>query len=52
VERKRHLGNDVVIIVFRDSDVTEPFDPSAIKSQFNRICLEPQDLQPVPPYLL
>ena len=36
VERKRHLGNDVVVIVFRESDCTEPFDPLKIKSQFNR----------------
>lgn len=37
VERKRHLGNDVVIIVFQDPHVTEPFDPRTIKSQFNHV---------------
>ena len=35
VERKRHLGNDIVVIVFKDSDST-PFDPSCLKSEFNR----------------
>jgi len=40
VERKRHLGNDVVLIVFIENDGTEPivqFDPSNIKSQFNHV---------------
>ncbi len=36
VERKRHLGNDVVLLVFRDGPFTTPFRPSAIRSQFNR----------------
>eukprot|EP01087_Luapelamoeba_hula_P014984 TRINITY_DN4442_c0_g1_i7.p1 TRINITY_DN4442_c0_g1~~TRINITY_DN4442_c0_g1_i7.p1 ORF type:complete len:723 (-),score=112.05 TRINITY_DN4442_c0_g1_i7:84-2252(-) len=37
IERKRHLGNDVVMIIFRDSGVNPPFDPSVIKSQFNHV---------------
>ena len=37
VERKRHLGNDVVVLVFQDPRVTEPFDPRIIKSQFNHV---------------
>jgi RAP1 GTPase activating protein 1 len=37
VERKRHLGNDVVMIIFREADVTEPFDPAKVKSHFNHI---------------
>jgi len=37
IERKRHLGNDVVIIVFRDEDNMTPFSPSVIRSQFNHI---------------
>ncbi|KAL6075929.1 GTPase-activating Rap/Ran-GAP domain-like protein 3 [Balamuthia mandrillaris] len=37
VERKRHLGNDVVLVVFRDSDNNEPFNPEVIKSQFNHV---------------
>ena len=36
VERKRHIGNDVVVIVFRDAQCTTPFDPSLFRSQFNR----------------
>lgn len=35
VERKRHLGNDVVMLVFREGD-NEPFSPKCIRSQFNR----------------
>ena len=36
LERKRHLGNDVVMIIFRDSNCTTPFDPTQVRSQFNR----------------
>jgi len=35
VERKRHVGNDVVILVFKHGDT--PFSPSVIKSQFNHV---------------
>lgn len=35
VERKRHLGNDVVIVIFMDAP-SEPFSPTIIRSQFNR----------------
>eukprot|EP01118_Nematostelium_gracile_P017909 TRINITY_DN779_c0_g1_i12.p1 TRINITY_DN779_c0_g1~~TRINITY_DN779_c0_g1_i12.p1 ORF type:complete len:994 (+),score=254.51 TRINITY_DN779_c0_g1_i12:1213-4194(+) len=35
VERKRHLGNDVVLIVFKEGNT--PFDPTCIKSQFNHV---------------
>eukprot|EP01102_Stenamoeba_stenopodia_P011158 TRINITY_DN3415_c0_g2_i1.p1 TRINITY_DN3415_c0_g2~~TRINITY_DN3415_c0_g2_i1.p1 ORF type:complete len:478 (-),score=87.64 TRINITY_DN3415_c0_g2_i1:136-1569(-) len=35
VERKRHLGNDVVVFVFKETD--SPFNPSWIKSEFNHI---------------
>lgn len=34
IDRKRHLGNDIVIIVFKEG--TQKFDPTVIKSQFNR----------------
>jgi len=37
VQRKRHLGNDVVIILFQESDVDWPFDPSVIRSYFNHV---------------
>lgn len=35
VERKRHFGNDIVVIIFKEGD--EPFDPSTIRSQFNHV---------------
>lgn len=34
MERKRHLGNDVVVVVFREPG-KEAFDVSMIHSQFN-----------------
>lgn len=45
VERKRYLGNDVVVIIFRDGAEGEeicPIDPSAFHSQFNRTKCEPK----------
>jgi hypothetical protein len=36
VERKRHLGNDVVLVVFRDGGKI-PFSPEHIASQFNHV---------------
>ena len=46
MERKRHLGNDIVVIIYIDSNDDEyplgaalSFDPSCIKSKFNRIQL-------------
>jgi hypothetical protein len=35
VERKRHIGNDVVVIVFVEGD--QLFDPLQFSSHFNRI---------------
>lgn len=35
IERKRHIGNDVINIVFLDGDVE--FDPKCIKTQFTHI---------------
>jgi len=35
LERKRHLGNDVCVIVYKDAD--EPFAPDTIKSEFNHV---------------
>jgi len=32
--KKRHIGNDVVVIIFKENNI--PFDPLAIRSQFNR----------------
>eukprot|EP01125_Pyxidicula_operculata_P020497 TRINITY_DN7591_c0_g1_i1.p1 TRINITY_DN7591_c0_g1~~TRINITY_DN7591_c0_g1_i1.p1 ORF type:complete len:492 (-),score=98.25 TRINITY_DN7591_c0_g1_i1:5-1480(-) len=35
VERKRHIGNDVVVIIFHEGE--KPFNLSAISSQFTRV---------------
>lgn len=35
LERKRHLGNDIVLIIFKDGSA--PLDPARITSQFNSI---------------
>ena len=35
LERKRHIGNDIVVIIFDEGDY--PFDPACILSEFNRI---------------
>lgn len=38
VERKRHIGNDIVSIVFQEGDDASPsFKPSMIRSHFTRI---------------
>lgn len=39
VERKRHIGNDIVNIVYVDGGTTQmsQFNPAFIKSQFTRI---------------
>lgn len=34
--RKRYIGNDVVVIIFKDSDNDDQFDPTQVYSQFNR----------------
>lgn len=41
VERKRHIGNDIVNVVFVDDGPPQMahFNPSFIKSQFTRILL-------------
>jgi len=36
VQRKKHLGNDVVLIIFKDAEDISPFKPSSMVSQFNR----------------
>jgi len=35
VERKRHLGNDVVVLIFKEGK--DPFSPTVIRSHFNSI---------------
>ena len=37
VERKRHLGNDVVMLIFKEGN--DPFSPSIIRSHFNSVFL-------------
>jgi len=34
LSRKRHLGNDIVLIIFSESGL--PFDPCTMTSHFNR----------------
>lgn len=36
IERKRHIGNDIVVIVFQDG-VDEDYDPSTLTTQFQHI---------------
>ena len=36
LHRKRHIGNDIVVIVFQDEDA-DPFDPSQWTSNFNHV---------------
>ena len=35
IERKRHLGNDILMIVFKEGN-GPPFSPNTITSEFNR----------------
>jgi len=35
LERKRHIGNDILVIVFKEGN--QPFDPRIINSNFNHI---------------
>lgn len=37
LERKKHVGNDVVVLVYKEGNTQ--FDPTAIKSQFNHFFL-------------
>eukprot|EP01125_Pyxidicula_operculata_P005820 TRINITY_DN2031_c0_g2_i2.p1 TRINITY_DN2031_c0_g2~~TRINITY_DN2031_c0_g2_i2.p1 ORF type:complete len:1590 (+),score=416.14 TRINITY_DN2031_c0_g2_i2:99-4868(+) len=37
LSRKRHLGNDIVVMLFLDSDCTLQFDPTMIRSYFNHV---------------
>jgi len=37
VSRKRHLGNDIVLILFFESDCSLKFDPRIIRSVFNHV---------------
>ena len=37
LERKRHVGNDVVVVIVLDPNRKEPFDPRILTSHFNNI---------------
>jgi hypothetical protein len=43
IDRKRHLGNDVVMLIFKEGD--QKFDPSIFNSQFNHIFVVVQKLK-------
>ncbi|KAL7714929.1 Rap-GAP domain-containing protein [Entamoeba marina] len=36
-EKKRHIGNDIIVVVFMDKGEDAPFDVSTFKSQFNTV---------------
>jgi hypothetical protein len=44
IERKRHLGNDIVNIVFKEGDT--PFNPSIIRSTFTQVFLVIEKVKP------
>jgi len=35
LERKRHLGNDIIVLLFKESQ--SPFNPTLLRSEFNHI---------------
>jgi RAP1 GTPase activating protein 1 len=37
--RKRHIGNDVVVIVFQDADCDSPYPPGCITSHFIHVAI-------------
>jgi len=37
LSRKRHLGNDIVVIIFLDGDGDFTFNPSTVQSYFNHV---------------
>lgn len=39
--RKRHIGNDIVVIIFREEGSKSPLEVSTFCSQFNRMTSEP-----------
>eukprot|EP01103_Thecamoeba_quadrilineata_P017213 TRINITY_DN6008_c0_g1_i1.p1 TRINITY_DN6008_c0_g1~~TRINITY_DN6008_c0_g1_i1.p1 ORF type:complete len:594 (+),score=96.42 TRINITY_DN6008_c0_g1_i1:48-1784(+) len=39
LERKRHIGNDIVLVLFRERDCSDYFSPTQIYSQFNHVFL-------------
>ncbi|GAM28805.1 hypothetical protein SAMD00019534_119810, partial [Acytostelium subglobosum LB1] len=43
LERKRHIGNDAVVLIFQDPGC-QPFQPSSIRSEFNHVFVVVQPL--------
>ena len=37
VERKRHIGNDVIVIIYQDGPTAQPFAATNITSKFNHV---------------
>lgn len=50
IQRKRHIGNDIVTIVFQEDNT--PFHPSMIKSNFLHVFLviQPAQVRSIPCY--
>ena len=46
LERKRHLGNDVIILVYKEG--TQKFNPTCIHSEFNHIFIVVQKIPDSP----
>lgn len=44
IERKRHLGNDIVVLVFKEGDT--PFNPGSLTSHYNHVFLVVQVHRP------
>eukprot|EP01102_Stenamoeba_stenopodia_P020515 TRINITY_DN8023_c0_g1_i3.p1 TRINITY_DN8023_c0_g1~~TRINITY_DN8023_c0_g1_i3.p1 ORF type:complete len:968 (+),score=239.81 TRINITY_DN8023_c0_g1_i3:2187-5090(+) len=44
LERKRHIGNDIVVVIFSES-TSAPFDPAVLVSHFNHVFIVVQKIQ-------
>ena len=42
LERKRHLGNDIVIVIFKEGNI--PFDPTSLHTQFNHVFIVVEEI--------
>ena len=47
LERKRHLGNDVVVIIYKEGD--QLFNPACMDSEFNHVFVVVQKVEQDPP---
>lgn len=48
VERKRHIGNDVVVIIYQDGPTAKPFCATSITSKFNHVYIVVQAIPSTP----